>query len=449
MKISNKIDILNGPIAINLLRLSLPIIFTSLVSILYNLVDSKFISIYLGDEALVSAAAASFFINFGFFLSNIPKLGAQVLVAQSVGAKKITNARRYARISIIITLIVATIYTLSNVLFPKELIEILKVVEPKKLQMAVDYLVVTSIGYIPLYLIITMSAIINGDGDTFGPFIINSSGLLLNAFLDFILLGNFHMDITGAAWATSISQIVTFIIMYLYMIRKKSRFRNLKLFYIDKMEDYKKVIKLGLPSGINSFLFSIFSLIIAGLISNIDVNALGIQRLGIQFEAFSWNISFGLASAVATFIGQNYGAGNYDRISKTYKIVLSNVLILGGIVTIIFIFFPRSLYEMFFKDENMIKLGISYLSILGFSQLFMCADITTAGAFNGIGKTFTPTIISVLFTSLRIPLALLLIPLLGLNGIWWSISLTSIIKGIMMVILFIGVLKKIDIEVKR
>ena len=315
--------------------------------------------------------------------------------------------------------------------------------------MAVDYLVVTSIGYIPLYLIITMSAIINGDGDTFGPFIINSSGLLLNAFLDFILLGNFHMDITGAAWATSISQIVTFIIMYLYMIRKKSRFRNLKLFYIDKMEDYKKVIKLGLPSGINSFLFSIFSLIIAGLISNIDVNALGIQRLGIQFEAFSWNISFGLASAVATFIGQNYGAGNYDRISKTYKIVLSNVLILGGIVTIIFIFFPRSLYEMFFKDENMIKLGISYLSILGFSQLFMCADITTAGAFNGIGKTFTPTIISVLFTSLRIPLALLLIPLLGLNGIWWSISLTSIIKGIMMVILFIGVLKKIDIEVKR
>ena len=449
MKISNKIDILNGPIAINLLRLSLPIIFTSLVSILYNLVDTKFISIYLGDEALVSAAEASFFINFGFFLSNIPKLGAQVLVAQSVGAKKITNARRYARISIIITLIVATIYTLSNVLFPKELIEILKVVEPKKLQMAVDYLVVTSIGYIPLYLIITMSAIINGDGDTFGPFIINSSGLLLNAFLDFILLGNFHMDITGAAWATSISQIVTFIIMYLYMIRKKSRFRNLKLFYIDKMEDYKKVIKLGLPSGINSFLFSIFSLIIAGLISNIDVNALGIQRLGIQFEAFSWNISFGLASAVATFIGQNYGAGNYDRISKTYKIVLSNVLILGGIVTIIFIFFPRSLYEMFFKDENMIKLGISYLSILGFSQLFMCADITTAGAFNGIGKTFTPTIISVLFTSLRIPLALLLIPLLGLNGIWWSISLTSIIKGIMMVILFIGVLKKIDIEVKR
>ncbi len=446
MKKNSKINILEGPIAINLLRLSLPIIFTSLVSILYNLVDSKFIAIYLGDEALVAAAAASFFINFGFFLSNIPKLGAQVLVAQSIGGKKITSARKYARISLIVTLIVATIYTLVNIVFPKELIELLKVTDVNKLKMASDYLVVTAIGYIPLYLIITMSAIINGDGDTFGPFIINSFGLLTNALLDWILLGNYHMGITGAAWATSTSQIITLIIMYFYMTRKKSRFKKLKFLHADKIEDYKKLIKLGLPSGINSFLFSIFSLFLAGLISTINVNALGIQRLGIQFEAFSWNISFGLASAVATFVGQNYGAKNYDRIAKTYKIVLSNILILGGIITIIFVFFPRPLYGMFFKDEKMIALGISYLSIVGFSQLFMCAEITTSGAFNGMGKTLQPTVISIIFTSLRIPIALILIPLLGLNGIWWSISLTSIAKGILVVILFLIVLKKIDVK---
>ena len=193
-------------------------------------------------------------------------------------------------------------------------------------------------------------------------------------------------------------------------------------------------------------MFSIFSLFLAGLISTINVNALGIQRLGIQFEAFSWNISFGLASAVATFVGQNYGAKNYDRIAKTYKIVLSNILILGGIITVIFVFFPRPLYGMFFKDEKMITLGISYLSIVGFSQLFMCAEITTSGAFNGMGKTLQPTLISIIFTSLRIPIALILIPLLGLNGIWWSISLTSIAKGILVVVLFLIVLKKIDVK---
>ena len=145
-------------------------------------------------------------------------------------------------------------------------------------------------------------------------------------------------------------------------------------------------------------------------------------------------------------MGQNYGAKNYDRIAKTYKIVLSNILILGGIITIIFVFFPRPLYGMFFKDEKMIALGISYLSIVGFSQLFMCAEITTSGAFNGMGKTLQPTVISIIFTSLRIPIALILIPLLGLNGIWWSISLTSIAKGILVVILFLIVLKKIDVK---
>ena len=94
----------------------------------------------------------------------------------------------------------------------------------------------------------------------------------------------------------------------------------------------------------------------------------------------------------------------------------------------------------------MIALGISYLSIVGFSQLFMCAEITTSGAFNGMGKTLQPTVISIIFTSLRIPIALILIPLLGLNGIWWSISLTSIAKGILVVILFLIVLKKIDVK---
>ena len=119
---------------------------------------------------------------------------------------------------------------------------------------------------------------------------------------------------------------------------------------------------------------------------------------------------------------------------------------MGGIITVIFVFFPRPLYGIFFKDEKMITLGISYLSIVGFSQLFMCAEITTSGAFNGMGKTLQPTLISIIFTSLRIPIALILIPLLGLNGIWWSISLTSIAKGISVVVLFLIVLKKIDVK---
>ena len=91
----------------------------------------------------------------------------------------------------------------------------------------------------------------------------------------------------------------------------------------------------------------------------------------------------------------------------------------------------------------MIALGVGYLSVLGFSQIFMCAEITTTGAFNGIGRTIEPTINSIIITSLRIPLAHFLIPLMGLSGIWWSISGTSMLKGVISVTWFLWTLKKL------
>ncbi len=436
MKLTKKINMLEGPIGINLFKLSMPIIFTSLVSIFYNLIDSKFISMYLGDEALVAAAGSGFFINLGFCLLNVPKLGIQVLSSQSIGSKKILEARKYARIAIFLSLIAGIIYTLFNVIFSTQLITSLGIKDVTKLKMASDYLIVTAYGYIPLYLIITMSTIISSDGDTFGPFVLNSIGLILNAIMDIIFLGYFDMDIRGAAWATTISQVLTLIAFIFYINRKSSRFKNIKYNVIDKYKDYIKLLKLGVPSGINSALFSLFAFVLVGIISGINENAIGIQRLGIQYEAFSWNISFGLASAVATYVGQNYGAKNYNRIKQTYRMVMKIVVIMGIIITGIFLIFSRGLYEIYFKDEKMIKMGISYLSILGVSQLFMCMEINITGAFNGLGKTLIPTLNSIIVTFMRIPIAYLLIQFIGLNGVWWAISVTSIMKGIILFILF-------------
>ena len=88
-------------------------------------------------------------------------------------------------------------------------------------------------------------------------------------------------------------------------------------------------------------------------------------------------------------------------------------------------------------------MGQDYLRILGFSQMFMCAEITTTGAFNGVGRTLQPTVNSVVVTSLRIPLAYILTLIMGLTGIWWSISGTSILKGVISVAWFLWTLRKI------
>ena len=437
------VNILEGPIAVNLFWLALPVVLTSLISIGYSLIDTWFIGRYLGDEYVSAVAAGAFFINFGMCFCHIPKIGAQVLVAQSIGAKKIVSARKYVRTAIYLCVILGLLYTAFILIFHDFLVKLIGVREPLILNSANQFLAISSIGFVFLYTLITISAVINGEGDTMGPFIFNSMGLIINIILDIVFMKYMKMGVGGAALATVIAQIIACTGIFVYLLRKNSRFRKLKLFKLDSKMFYKKIVKLGMPNGINQALFSIFAIAIAGMIAGISENALGVQRLGVQFEAFSWNISVGLASAIATFMGQNYGAKNYDRLRRGYFIGLIWMMCVGLIIAFVFIFGGKYLYGFFFKSPEMIALGVGYLSILGLSQVFMCAEITTTGAFNGIGRTLEPTINSIVITSLRIPLAHFLIPLMGLTGIWWSISGTSILKGIISVTWFLWTLKKL------
>ena len=101
------------------------------------------------------------------------------------------------------------------------------------------------------------------------------------------------------------------------------------------------------------------------------------------------------------------------------------------------IFLPGQIFSIFIKEKEVIKDGIIYLQILGVSQLFMCIEITTAGAFNGLGRTVPPSIVGIDINAMRIPGALFLSTLIGLNGVWWSISLSSVLKGLILTSWFI------------
>ena len=112
--------------------------------------------------------------------------------------------------------------------------------------------------------------------------------------------------------------------------------------------------------------------------------------------------------------------------------------ILGIFATGLLIFGGEWLFSLFINEPEVIKQGADYLRILGYSQVFMCLEITTTGAFFGVGKTLIPSVISTIFTGLRVPAALILASslALGVDGVWWSISLSSVVKGILLVIAF-------------
>jgi Na+-driven multidrug efflux pump len=153
----------------------------------------------------------------------------------------------------------------------------------------------------------------------------------------------------------------------------------------------------------------------------------------------------GFSTALSSFVGQNYGAKQWDRIAKGYFTTIALAGTIGIFASLVLIFFAEPIFVVFIpNDPEALRLGADYLRILGFSQFFMTLEITSQGAFNGLGKTLPPSLISIIFTGARLPLALILSTstLLGLNGIWWSISITSIFKGVVISGLFISFLIK-------
>ena len=161
--------------------------------------------------------------------------------------------------------------------------------------------------------------------------------------------------------------------------------------------------------------------------------AIAVQSVGIQIESISWMSAQGFSSALSSFSGQNYGVRNIERVNEGYNKGIKIVGLLGIIVSFIFIFLGEFIFSLFLPEDPLaIQMGGNYLRILGFSQTFMCIEIATMGCFNGISRPIIPSVISVGMNGLRIPISKILSATgLGLDGIWWAISGTSIIKGLL------------------
>lgn len=161
-------------------------------------------------------------------------------------------------------------------------------------------------------------------------------------------------------------------------------------------------------------------------------------------EAIAWNTSQGFSTALSTFTGQNYTARRYDRIRRAFRSTLAMTGVWGLLSTLLFVLFGDEVFALFVDEPAAYTLGGSFLRIDGYSMLLMMVEITIQGLFYGTGRTVPPAVISVTFNLLRIPLAILLASTpLGVHGIWWAVSLSSMAKGCAAFIWFMLLQKKI------
>lgn len=442
-----RIDLTNGKILDKLIKLALPIMGTSFIQMAYNMIDMIWIG-KAGSSAVAAVGTAGFFPWLAMAFVMISKIGGEVKVAQSIGEGNLDKTRSYIKSAIEINIILSTLYTLFLIVFNKGLIGFFRLGDIKVIDMSRIYLYIVSLGMIFYFINPVFTAIFNGMGNSKTPFKINAVGLITNIILDPILiLGLFgfpKLRVAGAAIATVVAQIVV-TSLFIYRIKKDDYgYFKIKLFRNIEITYYKILYKVGLPVALQSGLFTVFSMLLGVVVASFGPVAVAVQKVGSQIESISWMTAEGLSSSLSSFIGQNYGAKKFDRVNKGFKLTLILAIILGFINTLILVFLGKQVFTIFIQEEMAIKEGTIYLKILGYSQLFMCIEIITSGAFKGLGKTSIPSIISIIFTGLRVPTSYLISnpSLLGLNGVWWSITISSIIKGILMLGVFIVMKRK-------
>ena len=185
-------------------------------------------------------------------------------------------------------------------------------------------------------------------------------------------------------------------------------------------------------------------MVIARFIAGYGDVAIAVQKVGSQIESISWMSADGFGSALNAFVAQNYGANNIERVKKgTYSALKTCVL--GESLQLVYCISFRNLFsKLFISEKDVIPLGVDYLQILALSQLFMCIESTLAGTLNGLGKNLYSIVYFCNINSCKDSIGNDFISNgISLNGIWWSISLSSILKGVVITICFIFVIKRL------
>lgn len=441
-----RIDLTEGKIIYKLIKLALPIMGTSFIQMAYNMVDMIWVG-KAGSSAVAAVGTAGFFPWLAMAFVAISRVGGEVQVAQSMGKNDAEETKSYIKAAIEVNIILSLIYTLVLLIFKDSLIGFFNLGDTSVISMSKKYLVIVALGMIFYFINPIFTAIFNGMGNSKDPFRINTVGLITNIILDPLLILGIgpvpKLGVEGAAIATVFSQFIVTMCFIVMIMKRNNEYFKVKLFRKISLEYYKSLCKLGMPVAIQSGMFTIFSMLLGVIVASWGPVAIAAQKVGSQIEAISWMTADGIAVALSSFVGQNYGATKYDRINKGFKITLGIATVLGIITTSILIFAGKQIFTIFINEVDAIKEGASYLKILGYSQLFMCVEIITAGAFKGIGRTYIPSIILTVLTGARVPMAYFLSrpELLGLSGVWWSISISSILKGILMISVYVYLLK--------
>ncbi len=434
---TTKKDLTSGSITKSVFYLAGPAVATMFLETAFSIADIFWVG-KLGAVSLAAVISSAFLIWIIYSLVGAISVGVTALVARFIGAKRPDQAAFSARQAYLFSIFFALGVTIVGVLLAKWAF-ILMGTAPDVTHLGVRYLRIIFAGAISFFILDVLAAIFRASGDTKTPMLVIMGSLGLNIVLDPILIfgwGPFpRMETDGAALASIFSQGVASLLFILLIIRGKLVFKFSLLPKLDL--DFSmiwRILRIGIPASSAWILFSIVYLFINKIVVLFGTEAIAALGIGNRMESISFLTCFGFSIAASTLVGQNLGAGKPERSAQAAWQTAGIGVLITGFVAIMFFTFPRQIASFFISDSQVVEIGIGYLRILALSQMFMALEIIFEGSFGGAGNTIPPMLVSITGSLVRIPLAYLLAVHwgIGINGVWWAITLTSIAKGIVL-----------------
>ena len=419
-----KIDLTQGRVINVLTALALPIMGSSLLQFTYNIIDMLWVG-GLGSNAVASIGSSSFFIGLGSSISSLVVIGTGIKVAHAIGKNDNNEVKEYINCGIAMNFFIAVTYALVLIFLGKGFISFLSLNNPIVERDSYYYLAINGPVLFFSFFNFLYTRIFSSFGNNKDSLKINAVGMILNIILDPIFIYVFNLGVLGAAIATLVANIVMFI---LYNVKSKGMLSYNKSLGIQK-DKVIEIAKLGFPMAFQRVLFTLVNIVLAKIIAIFGTESIAAQKIGLQIESITYMVIGGLNGAIASFTGQNYGAKKFNRIKSGYYTALLIGICYSVIMSIVFIIFKEPIIKLFIKEEATIIIASGYLQAVAFSQSFSTIEMVSNGLFTGLGMPKIPATISIVFTILRIPMAIILMKPLGIIGIWWSIAISSILKG--------------------
>ncbi len=394
METTQKNGIVEGVIWKQLLIFFFPILIGSFFQQLYNTVDTIIVGQYVGKEALAGVGSTGTVINLwlGFFIGLAG--GASVIISQYYGAADRDSLSKAVHTSVALALAGGVALTAVGVSTAKASLELLDVPEDV-LDEAMTYINIFYCGMVPNLIYNVGTGILRAIGDSRRPLYILMACCVVNIVLDLLFVVVFRWAVMGVALATVLSQTVSAGLIMVLLMRTKDAYRvTLRQIRFNGFM-LRRVVRIGLPSGFQSVLYSISNLVIQAAVNSFGTDAVASWSAVSRVDGFIWMVMAAFGISVTTFVGQNFGAGRYDRVKRGTWVCVA--MTAGTIFTlsVLEIVFAGPILRIFTGDEAVVALGSSFVRVWAPAYTAYVFVEILSGAARGVGEALQPMIITI------------------------------------------------------